>query len=226
GAVGTSGVGACHAGTQTCSSSGSSYSACINEQTPVTEICGNQIDDDCDGTVDDGCPLCTPNSTATCYTGPANTAGVGICQSGTKTCATDGLSYGPCLGEVKPRTELCTTTEDDNCDGTTNENCSGSFSYATDAQPIYSQHCGSCHGSSFPSGSASFAVDYTDSQNQSYYCPGKTKGACTLVRILEGSMPNGAGCTGDPSLDSSNPSCLTAAEQHTLSAWIAGGQLP
>jgi hypothetical protein len=39
-------------------------------------------------------------------------------------------------------------------------------------------------------------------------------------------MPAGAGCTGNPVLDSGNPSCLTAAEQTTLSDWILQGQMP
>jgi hypothetical protein len=35
-----------------------------------------------------------------------------------------------------------------------------------------------------------------------------------------------ASCTGNPIVDAGNPACLTAAEQNTLSQWIAGGQLP
>jgi hypothetical protein len=36
-------------------------------------------------------------------------------------------------------------------------------------------------------------------------------------------MPQGKGCTGDPTMDSAKPECLTAAEQKTLEDWIAGG---
>lgn len=39
-------------------------------------------------------------------------------------------------------------------------------------------------------------------------------------------MPQGAGCTGNPTADVGKAACLTAAEQATIQAWIAGGQLP
>jgi hypothetical protein len=70
------------------------------------------------------------------------------------------------------------------------------------------------------------ASSYSDTQLASYYCPGKTKGACALVRIQNGTMPYGKGCSGNPADDSANPACLTAAEQDTIQSWIAGGQKP
>jgi hypothetical protein len=69
-------------------------------------------------------------------------------------------------------------------------------------------------------------TSYADTQLDSYYCPGKTKGECSIVRIHDGSMPQGAGCTGDPATDASNSACTTAAQQQTITAWIAGGMLP
>src|SRR5439155_25619476 len=48
---GTVGVGPCHAGSQQCTNG--AWSACANEQLPATESCNN-IDDDCNGSVDDG----------------------------------------------------------------------------------------------------------------------------------------------------------------------------
>ena len=41
----------------------------------VPEVCGNGLDDDCDGVADDGC-VCFPGSTAVCYDGPAGTESV------------------------------------------------------------------------------------------------------------------------------------------------------
>jgi hypothetical protein len=76
------------------------------------------------------------------------------------------------------------------------------------------------------SGGANLASSYSSTQLASYYCPGNTKGACTIVRIQNGSMPAGAGCTGNPVTDAGNPACLTATEQATIQAWITGGQLP
>jgi hypothetical protein len=80
------------------------------------EIC-NGLDDDCDGIVDEnesGEPIVTA-----CYTGPAGTLEVGVCQGGTRTC--DAGSLGSCVGEVRPSSvELCNGLDDD-CDGSVDE---------------------------------------------------------------------------------------------------------
>jgi hypothetical protein len=103
--------------------------------------------------------------------------------------------------------------------------------YAANAQPIFKNHCGSCHGGTTPGtgqGNNSFASFYSDTQVAAYpaFCAGKTVGACTLVRIQNGSMPYGAGCTGNPTTDAGNAACLTAAEQNELMLWISDGQKP
>jgi hypothetical protein len=46
------------------------------------------------------------------------------------------------------------------------------------------------------------------------------------VRVKDGSMPVGGGCTGNPALDAGKAQCLTAAEQAVLQAWIDGGMKP
>ncbi len=95
--------------------------------------------------------------------------------------------------------------------------------YTYDAQPIYKKYCTPCHAMNGGSGSLKIADVYADAFLSSYSCAGKTKGACTSVRIKSGSMASGAGCTGDPVKDAANPKCLVAAEQATLDAWILGG---
>jgi hypothetical protein len=72
-------------------------------------------DDECEGCV------CEPGLTESCYSGPAETADVGICRSGTHTCQTSGLGWSACDGEAVPRGEDCFTAEDENCDGNTPE---------------------------------------------------------------------------------------------------------
>jgi hypothetical protein len=76
--------------------------------------------------VDKACTglVCVAGSVELCYTGPAQTLGVGICKAGTKTCNDSGTGYGACVGQTLPAaTESCSTPEDDNCDGTVNEAC-------------------------------------------------------------------------------------------------------
>lgn len=81
---------------------------------------------DCDLRADNGCEtgtscVCMPGSTQSCYSGAPGTAGVGLCASGTRTCAASGLSYGPCLGEVVPVAEVCSDFLDNDCDGSRDE---------------------------------------------------------------------------------------------------------
>jgi YD repeat-containing protein len=62
---------------------------------------------------------CVPDTTQSCYEGPAGTQDVGLCRGGTKTCQADG-TYGACQGQVLPQTEICDTL-DNNCDGQVDE---------------------------------------------------------------------------------------------------------
>jgi hypothetical protein len=82
GPANTRNVGLCHGGTQSCvagTTSGSNWNTCSGELVPVTEICGNALDDDCDGLVDEECgAIVCPAVTSV----PAGTA-VTLVASGT-----------------------------------------------------------------------------------------------------------------------------------------------
>lgn len=84
------------------------------------EICGNGLDDNGNGLIDEGC-ACTAGTTQACYTGPAIRAGVGDCKKGTQSCA--GGGWGDCTGSVLPAKETCDGVHDENCDGTVDEGC-------------------------------------------------------------------------------------------------------
>ncbi len=82
----------------------------------------------CNGVQADGCETqsacaCVPGSQIDCYSGfPANTEGVGLCQSGSRTCNAMGTGYGACIGEVTPVNEVCNNNQDDNCNAQVDEN--------------------------------------------------------------------------------------------------------
>lgn len=59
GASGTENVGRCRAGTQSCGVG--VWGVCLGAVLPVAEICGNGVDEDCDGAADDGCVTCGTN---------------------------------------------------------------------------------------------------------------------------------------------------------------------
>jgi hypothetical protein len=129
GPPGTAGYGSCVTGTQTCimATDGTLlWGACTGEVTPGAEVCGDGVDGDCDGVIDDGCN-CTSGATRGCYSGPPATRGVGICRDGSQSCVVGaggvGADWGMCSGGTLPRAETCNGLDDD-CDGTADEGCS------------------------------------------------------------------------------------------------------
>jgi len=117
------GVGLCTWGSQTCEGTGEFglWSACTGAVVPAPDVCGNGMDEDCDGQPDNGPDCCTIMGEGACYTGPPETRGVGICRPGRRTC-TPGMPPGPCMGEVTPAAEICNGV-DDNCNGVIDEGC-------------------------------------------------------------------------------------------------------
>ncbi|HVV86968.1 MAG TPA: MopE-related protein [Kofleriaceae bacterium] len=149
GPAGTLGVGICAAGNQTCNLTGTAYGACTGAVTPRAEICGNGLDDDCDGVADEGC-VCAPGSQRPCYGGPAGTAGVGTCAVGLQTCNATGTGYGACEGDIGPRPEVCNDSLDNNCDGVIDDRCACQPDAPTACYsgPPHTEGVGACHAGS------------------------------------------------------------------------------
>ncbi|MER2563013.1 MAG: MopE-related protein [Myxococcaceae bacterium] len=86
------------------------------------EAC-NGLDDNCNGAMDEASAGAGKISQS-CYSGPANTAGRGVCVQGTQECNADAgsgtSSFGACMGQVVPSTETC-NMQDDDCNGTVDD---------------------------------------------------------------------------------------------------------
>jgi len=124
GPAGTLGKGVCKSGKQTCSDDGKNWGPCYGQIIPDFDICTNAFDDDCNGVINDGFDegasgcVCIPGASASCYSGPSGTQGVGACKAGSHTCTALGNSWGDCVGEVTPNEEICANGIDDDCNGT------------------------------------------------------------------------------------------------------------
>jgi Notch 1 len=129
--VGGTRQGVCRTGVSACVSGAIVCQSTVNA---TGEVCNN-LDDDCDGQVDE-------SVSQTCYTATGGTQGVGECKSGTQSCVAG--SWGQCVGEVTPTSETC-NGKDDDCDGTTDDSpvdvgqtCDGSD---TDLCPEGTTYC-------------------------------------------------------------------------------------
>jgi hypothetical protein len=116
GPASTQGVGTCVGGTKVCNLAGDGYGECQGTTVPAADDdCATPEDENCNGESNDGC-TCEPTSVEECYSGPAGTAGVGLCVAGTHTCKADA-SWGVCVDEVAPVAEDCSNDTDEDCDG-------------------------------------------------------------------------------------------------------------
>ena len=78
----------------------------------------NGLDDDCDGSVDEGCP-CSAGDVQPCFVGEPGRHGVGACVDGAQTCMR-GIEFaaywGECTGGIHPSEEKCDGLDND-CNG-------------------------------------------------------------------------------------------------------------
>jgi hypothetical protein len=104
GAVGTEGVGPCQAGTRTCGDD-ETWGSCLGAALPSAEVCDNGLDEDCNGSADDGC------QTASSCDPMAPSAGCGAGQH----CFPSTSGATSCLGPTGLGTQYDTCSTDDDC---------------------------------------------------------------------------------------------------------------
>lgn len=100
-------LGNCSAGIETCDAEGTWGDCSI--QAAAADTCEPGDDANCNDTPNEDCP-CVDGETQPC--GPQT---VGICRSGTSTCA--GGVWGDCAGAVTAQPRDCSSPDDNDCDG-------------------------------------------------------------------------------------------------------------
>lgn len=65
---------------------------------------------------------CIPGDILSCYSGPQETLGIGLCKAGTRTCGL-AATFGACVGEVTPADHDACDGTDGNCNGVVNDAC-------------------------------------------------------------------------------------------------------
>jgi len=230
------GTGTC-LGTEACTAG--VFGGCT-AQTPTTEIC-NGLDDNCDGVRDGFTQECStlpplppenfpPDDPRNNPGHPSNTPiPENICKPGTKTCPANigpPNSFGTCLGEVKPKTEVCNNLDDD-CDnlideGTGGADCSSNCGVGTTVCVNGQIQCSSvpatsddtCDGNDDDC-DGNIDEDYVCANPPN--CPCTASGQCNAVQ----SCVNGVEvCQGDPvsqeSCDCLDNDCDTLIDEGSL----------
>jgi hypothetical protein len=120
-------VGECVRGVSACV--GGALTACSGAVWPATRDCRSMLDNDCNGTPDqlDATCACVPSETPqACPDSPY--PAVGMCRPSVRRCLTSAAgtisAWEACWGGVGPQARDCSSTADNDCDGTPDDQSS------------------------------------------------------------------------------------------------------
>ncbi|MEK7606954.1 MAG: glycoside hydrolase family 20 zincin-like fold domain-containing protein [Patescibacteria group bacterium] len=177
-----SGVGICQPGTQTCTNG--FWGVCVGGVGPQSEVCSDSLDNDCDGSTNEGCGGCSTGQTSTC--------GAGAC-AGTQTCQ-QGSFWGVCEATGSPDLELCNGI-DDNCNGLVDERPDCLFT-VTPPQGVYEPLC--CSNNDAPSAGqcpAGTQVIFCDGPNEGNKLTGTHLNTFEIKLAMDINVSGDAKCT-------------------------------
>ncbi|RLJ09765.1 MAG: hypothetical protein DRP15_02510, partial [Candidatus Aenigmatarchaeota archaeon] len=125
------------------------------------EICNNNLDDDCDGDIDEFIEIVDGKEKIACgyEQGMTKSCGsnIGECKSGIMTCYSKvcigDYGWGPCEGKVGPKEEVC-NGKDDDCDGIIDDVNGGNS--------IEESRCACFNGESYPGYKTEICNDIDD----------------------------------------------------------------
>jgi hypothetical protein len=202
----------CKPGTWACvSATGSATWVCVNQQLPQQEVCEGTLHDyNCNGIVGDGCQ-CVVGTARTCYTGPAGTAGHGICRTGTQSCVQDpAFPAGQgtwtnlsCSDQVLPQAEICGNGLDDDCNGIIDDPARCSECLPGQTRKCYPAATGGCTGS--PGGP--YTCQGVCAAGDEVCVGGKWSGACSGAITPGPELCDGKDNTCSGALDETNAPC-------------------
>ncbi len=113
GPIASLGVGECRSGTRSCQAG--AWGQCTGDTTPAMEVCGDDLDNDCDGIVDNGCPTCVATETEETLCDGEDNDCDGVIDEGLR----NGCGgCGPVAAD-----DTCGDGLDNNCDGQVDESC-------------------------------------------------------------------------------------------------------